>query len=333
MKKTVQARKWEIIDDCGSFLIFARYKLVMIFGNPRKTDREGVEKKDPFTDKKLRPDIPEKIMHDVGAYRENLMLLTNPKTRGFDCVVREDAFQDAIPVLDQAMAAYLDGTEEFRDFKFSVDFHRELIRFIGEKRGGLVFAAWKQDYIGRLGIEETGRFEDSFYGGNVIGNPNCQDPLLNTFHIGGIIGTIELPWIKQIVIRETDAFSYRRRLFLMKGHDGKLLLLVQPRYHGVDLKNLEKINNAVIADLRKRYAPLGIELREMPQGMPSSDRGVNTGYGTFESGRSPFFYIDGNAHAWMIGHQAIARNGLYSRREGESVHFRRGWNGEFIITS
>lgn len=275
---------------------------------------------------------------DVGRYRRNLRALVGKLKTGQEFpeyVGAESAFVDAIPVLDAAVKAQAEGT--FKDFKFSEGFRDELTGFLGKKNGATVLEGWRGDASSSVTLDgqtykitETGSFEDGFYAGSVKGSTTCQDPKAETFHIGGIIGTIELPWVKQVVVKLGDSpdLVFRRRLFLVKGDDGKAILLVQPPYHAHGMMHSDAADTAVLGMLKEKYEPLGIEVRDIRSAY-SDDRGFNTGYSTFASGRSPFFYIDGNAHSVFYGVGGalhIGRNGLHSREPGKEVVFPKGWS-------
>jgi ppGpp synthetase/RelA/SpoT-type nucleotidyltranferase len=253
---------------------------------------------------------------------------------------RPEAFDETVPVLDQAITARAQGEESFRDFKFSEDFRSELKAKYGAEKGEKLFSEWRQDHAvefttetATYTISETGKFEDGFYGGRVKGETTCQDPSYDGMHIAGIIGTIELPWIKQIIVREpgTQDIIMRTRVFVVHGEDGQPILLVQPIYNSPSLRGAVELKAQLTKMLEERYAPLGVEIRVMPQEAMITDRGMNTGYMTFESGRSPLFYIDSNANTFRVGTNIGARNGLQGRTEGESVKFPKGWQGDFDL--
>lgn len=276
----------------------------------------------------------DRIMADVGIMRTNLITLKDPREVGLDYNGRQDAFQEAIVVLDEAFAAYI--ANKFQEFKFSEEFRRELHVLMGEQQGDALFLAWRRETTATIGnqlVGEVGDFETGLYGGAVRGCVNCQDPHQPTFHIGGIVGTIELPWVKQIVVREGEAddFIFRRRLFLVKGEKGPILL-IQPKYHDrkTDVAALDRLTQRMLV---KKYEALGVEIRLMPEAMLSSDHGVNTGYCTFTSGRSPFFYIDSNSFELKFHERLIGRNGLHTRAIGEPVVFAPGWSGVRTLTA
>ncbi|MFH1785755.1 MAG: hypothetical protein ABH842_04975 [Candidatus Micrarchaeota archaeon] len=272
--------------------------------------------------------VVDRITTDVGIIRANLTKLNDPKNVGIDYRGRKEAFQEAIAVLDDAFSAYL--AHKFQEFKFSEEFRRELHNLMGRERGEALFVAWRQETtatIGNLLVGEVGDFETALYGGLVRGHPNCQEPHQPTFHIGGVVGTIELPWIKQIVAREdsADDFVFRRRLFLV--NDGsRPILLIQPKYYDkkTDMTDIDVLTQRMLV---KKYERLGVEVRLMPEAMLSLDYGINTGYSTFRSGRSPFFYMDSNSHELKFYERVIGRNGLHTREIGNPVDFSPGWNG------
>ena len=182
------------------------------------------------------------------------------------------------------------------------------------------------------------------------GQKTCQSIQKETFHIAGVTGTIELPWVKQVVIKnEKGEITYRRRMFLMKGEDGEPVLVVQPTYPE-RADGLGAIDIAVMDALQKRYGVktseggLGMDIRDI-QDAVSKDNGVegigsNSGYGTFDSGRSPFFYIDSNAFVVFRNDGSIGgRHGLHYRPpNGAPWVFGKGWNTTYsacfcLITS
>ena len=284
------------------------------------------------------------IRSDVLFYRETLERLSqgvgvNKEYRG-----SRDAFSKAIPALDGAFSEYLKGPEEFAEHKFSREFRKELSKKYG-LAGERFFLLWRDDNSFSLKthgkeytLSETGSFGDAFYGGIVKDMPTCVDPRKDSFHVGGVIGTIELPWIKQVIATLPDEteFIFRRRMFVVDGAD-HAIILVQPRYHGLEITEAASINDALMDGLRSKYEG-NAEVREMPNEMLSHEvktkdypEGINTGYRIFGSGRAPFFYIDSNCHSWKLGDRTVARNGLHSRRQGESTEFPRGWSSEYQI--
>jgi hypothetical protein len=315
------------------------------------------------------------LVLDLGAYRRDLQRYSStgsiPGARDEQFAgsptyqrqrqphMRGEAFDEAIPVLDQAVRARAQGPEAFRDFKFSREFHDEMVQSHpsqlpdGRVQGEAIFGTWRQDYRSqetiagtRYDISESGSFEDSFYGGRVRGEITCQDTRFGKMHVTGVVGTVELPWVKQMIVRNPDTgeIVYRRRMFLVHGDDGRSILLLQPEYGARGLPGRAELRQRITAEVRARYEALGIEVREMPNRALSADtpttqypEGINTGYGTYASGRSPFFYIDSNA--WWIGigspetgGATLGQNGLHTRRPGDTVHFGRGWSGRIDLT-
>gem|GEM_PF-5345159 len=273
-----------------------------------------------------------RFKEDISVHLMNIKAFAGPERLGIDCLPGKTHFERAVGVFMQAIAAYEKGHKRFIRFKFSKEFKKELIGFAGRRGGTGIFNAWASDASGEVEgilVRESSAFEDSFYGGNVNGKPNCQNPTLRSFHVGGIIGTIELPWIKQIVVGNAeDGFDYRRRLFLMKGQTEVPVLLMQPAYFREDLPHADELDAKAIEILKGKYEPLGVDVRLMPSSMLSSDEGINTGYSTFASGRSPLFYIDSNCHSWEFGGEVFARNGLHPREEGQSIDFGKGWDSK-----
>gem|GEM_PF-5973691 len=249
-----------------------------------------------------------------------------------------EAFDGVVPVLDLAISARVRGKEAFRDFKFSREFETELKKKYGPERGEKLFQEWRGDYDAEVSmggktysLSETGKFEDGFYGGRVKGEITCQDPNYDGMHIGGIIGTVELPWIKQVILRERGSqdIAMRTRVFMVHGESGNPILLIQPIYNSSSLGNANALRAQVINMVKEKYAPIGVEVRVMPQSALNNDAGVNTGYMTFESGRSPLFYMDSNANLFRFKDDIAGRNGLQGREEGESVRFPKGWEADF----
>ena len=289
-----------------------------------------------------------KLVLDLADFRRDLPnYQTNGPARAsksLDFEGRQGAFDELPAVLDQAIAARTRGADAFRDFKYSKEFHDELAMRYGSDVGERIFQAWRQDArpsrdttIGglRYDISETGSFEDGLYGGDVKGEETCQKAKFRKFHIGGIVGTIELPWIKQVIIRapESPDIIYRRRIFLMNRDDGKPLVLVQPKYGQRGVTAFAEMDDMVVQHLRERYPDA--EVRVMDHAA-TVDVGSNVGYSTLESGRSPMFYIDSNAHALFMTRndtQTMARNGLTTRErtpEGgwKPVVYGKGWSSE-----
>ncbi len=291
----------------------------------------------------------EVLLSDARAYRETLETLRDPKKRVDTnrCEDRHFESGEAGRVFDSALEAYLRGPKQFKDFKFSPEFHKELSSLYGGERGQKIFDSWKADtrYLFRRDevnyiISETGDFHDLFYGGRVKDTPNCQDPSGTSVHVAAITGTVELPWIKQMVVRAEGSpeILFRARIYLVHDASGAgPILLIQPRYYGTWFKDAIAISKEIERHLRSKYevpqgdGGPGIEVKLMPNRMISHDVGINTGYATYSSGRSPFFYIDSNCHVWRMGDIVFASNGLYSKDPGSSVSFMPGWSSEYTI--
>jgi hypothetical protein len=291
---------------------------------------------------KLKIDLPQEFVFanmplviDILRYRRKLINILKLIKKGefSDYVgIREiNILKDAIYAFDEAAKAHAAGPEAFREFKFSKEFEKELKAVVGDERGSKVFETWRSDTTTELELDktyiisETGNFKDAFYCGNINGIKTCQHIDNNHVTVTGIVGTIELPWIKQVVVRVKDRkdLIFRRNLVLVKGENGELILLVQPSYYYPGLKHASDINNAVIEMLKAKYEPLGIQIRDIQHGYSYDYNGINSGYMTFTSGKSPFFYIDSNKHE--IGE---FRNGLWTRNPGEEVYWPIGWRSE-----
>jgi hypothetical protein len=284
------------------------------------------------------------LLLDTDNYERTLSSLRQSKNRQDPHCCDESAFEHgmALSVFRQALNAHLQG--EFKDFKYSAEFRAELSALYGPDRADALFALWKEDVTflsdargANYSISETGEFTDSFYGGLVRDVPNCQDPRGIDIPVVAITGTIELPWIKQMLVREEGSpdIVLRSRIYLMHKDDGNPMISVQPRYSGLGVTEGQILSGKIMHYLRSKYgqsremAGLEVEVRCMPNSMISKDVGLNTGYRTYSSGRSPFFYIDSNCHTWNVGAITYARNGLYSRNEGQAISFPPGWSSEF----
>lgn len=314
----------------------------------------SAEKGDGFRKARMaEPEIScaEKFVTDVLTYLATLERLRRPEFRMDLTTCDRRAFEDneISRVFMKAYSAFMESPERFRELKFSQAFRKELHGLYGEAQGEAIFSLWradtyitaevsKKDYI----VSESGSFPDLFYGGRVVGAENCQEPTNQTIHIAAITGTVELPWIKQIIVRAADSndILIRARIYLVHDMDGQgPILLIQPRYFGDGIrKDAEELIAIAVNHLRARYerpateGGAGVEVRLMPNAMTSHDIGVNTGYRTFGSGGSPVFYLDSNCHNWSLHGEVWARNGLYSREPGQSISFPPGWSSEFNLT-
>lgn len=280
------------------------------------------------------------LLVNYADYRKNLS-----RVAGFDWTAeqhgffgRRQALTQAIGLLDDAMKAHLEG--RFAEFKYTEAFRRELVALLGEERGSTLFSQWKTDFafemsVGAepLRVTETGAFDDSFYGGAVKGVATCQDPRNAHFVSAAIVGTAELPWSKQVLVRAPGSpeILLRRRLNMVHGEEGQPILLVQPSYHAEGMVGAAELDAAIVSSLRAKYEPLGVEVRVI-SGMMNYDGGVNTGYSTFASGRAPFFYFDSNAQTGLVRGswgEGRVNHGFYDRGADGVVSFPRGWSGKF----
>jgi len=281
--------------------------------------------------------------------QDELIFAGNPRLAGLNphaAQERPAAFDASIPVIDAAIQARAQGPEAFRDFKFSEDFRSELAERYpgmlseGRAQGEALFALWREEGTGpaisldgrEFTLTESGSFEDMFYNARMRGQESCQDPMNMNFVVSGLAGTIELPWIKQIIIRSPDSpdIRFRRMVVLVAGEDGPVLL-VQPEYHDLGDSSVGPMDAAIMEYLRARYEPLGVEVRDISHESFESGQLPNTGYETFRAGRSPFFYLDSNLYTFKTGPHMVGRNGLHTRTPGEPVSFPQGWDGTFNL--
>ncbi len=281
--------------------------------------------------------------------QDELIFAGNPRLAGLNPHASQErpaAFDESIPVIDAAIQARAQGPEAFRDFKFSEDFHSELAERYpgmlpdGRAQGEALFGLWREEGTGpaisfegrEFTLTESGSFENMFYNARMRGQESCQDPMNMNFVVSGLAGTIELPWIKQIIIRSPDSpdIRFRRMVVLVAGEDGPVLL-VQPEYHDLGDSSVGPMDAAIMEYLRARYEPLGVEVRDISHEAFESGQLGNTGYGTFRSGRAPFFYLDSNLYSFMTGPHMVGRNGLHTRTPGEPVSFPEGWDGTFNL--
>jgi hypothetical protein len=273
----------------------------------------------------------------------------NPKYASlneFAAMDRAAAFDEVLPVIDATIKARAAGPEPFRDFKFSEEFHSELSQRYptkladGSVQGDSLFALWRDEgvvpdiEISGMGyaMTETGSFDELFYNARISGQDTCQNPSNNHFVVGALVGTVELPWIKEIVIRMpgNPEIVDRRILILVAGENGPILL-VQPGYHRLGERNSKAMDEAMIQYLRQRYEPLGVEVRDITVSGLKTGTAANRGYETFGSGRSPLFYIDSNMYEFKAGPNPLGQNGLHTRTRGEPVRFPANWNGEIQL--
>ena len=149
---------------------------------------------------------------------------------------------------------------------------------------------------------------------------------------------IELPWMRQIVVRtptsEGGERALRIQLVLLRGHDGRPVLMVQPPYTASNLEagELQQIYNQVMEHVRSRYPNVDIRTARRTPGDfgTSQDNGFNTGYSTFATGRSPVYYLDSNMHRFETP-QGVMGNGLTPRTPGRGVDYPPGWSSQHDI--
>ncbi|MEW6036321.1 MAG: hypothetical protein AB1529_06930 [Candidatus Micrarchaeota archaeon] len=272
---------------------------------------------------------------------------------------RPEAYDEVIGVLEEAMRARAAGPEAFARFKFSEEFHSELQGTYsrplqldadytrqggvesGTAQGEAIFQVWRQEHTGHefsaggrtYQLSESGSFEAGFYSARIRGEQSCQDPTNPNPHVvvAGLTGTVELPWVKTIAVRLPDLPDtvFRRTLVLVQGENGPILL-VQPEYHQPDLPGLDAMNAEVLGYLRGIYEPLGVEVRDVSKAS-IREGGDVTGFSTFSSGRSPFFYLDSDMWHFVAGPHQMGQNGLHTRRSGEAVGFPAEWSGRIDL--
>src|SRR5271157_1354504 len=207
----------------------------------------SAEKGDGFRKARMaEPEIScaEKFVTDVLTYLATLERLRRSDYRMDMTTCDRHVFEDneISRVFIKTYSAYTESPERFRELKFSQAFRKEVCSLYGEAQGEAIFSLWREDtyittavsnkdYI----VSESGSFLDLFYGGRVVGAENCQEPTNQTIHVAAITGTVELPWIKQIIVRATDSndMLIRARIYLVHDIDGQgPILLIQPRYFG-----------------------------------------------------------------------------------------------------
>ncbi len=251
-------------------------------------------------------------------------------------------YQVAHDVFIQAATAHSEG--RFLEFKYR-GFRDELTRVYGSERGSRLFDTWSSEnsqviVVNRADgtqrtfqMAETGGFEDAFYMGEMNGSVSCQRPTGTHFVSSGLVGTIELPWMRQVVVRTPDAQgaerNYRVQLVLVRGENGNPIILVQQPYTAVDLPPGEaaQIGSHISEYLRSRYPDAEIRLTQRTPGEygTSQDCTFNTGYNTFATGRSPILYLDTNMHRFNTTY-GVDGNGLTRRVPGQPLNYPRGWS-------
>ncbi len=270
---------------------------------------------------------------EMVTYRRTLGLLAGLASRFPDYVGTAQAFGEALRIFDQALMAHIEG--RFADFKFPPEFRRELTAFANAAGldGEGIFRTWSGEHTfqvsaagSRYEVHDTGAFDAGFYSGMVRGATACQSPRNLHPVVGGIVGSIAQPWMRQVVIGPPGSgqATYRRWMTLVRGDDGRPILLLQPAYQLPGTP--PEVDRAVIAGVRQRYGALGIEVREIRAGvdehLDEAGRPVNRGYSTFAF-RSPFVYLDSNMRE--INFQGRrAQNGLVTERLGGTVSFPPG---------
>jgi hypothetical protein len=266
-------------------------------------------------------------------------------------------YERAVQLLDRAIEAHANG--RFAEFKFTPEFRAELeeVCAIAHIDAGRLWSAWTAE--GQFNIQvgegenrrtmrvlETGGFERSFRYGQVAGNEACQ--VIRNDHpvVGGVIGSIAQPWIRQIVIpiEGSNQSAFRQTLTMVINQDGRPVIIAQPAYGLRDMPAEQRsaIQAQVIDYLRTRYEAIGVEVRlfqqENAQILPGSEmnpayisgearelpngtrieagRPINHGFMTFRL-RAPFVYMDSNSRSFPGG----GRNGFYSGEIGERIMF------------
>ncbi|MFH0884322.1 MAG: metallophosphoesterase [Candidatus Micrarchaeota archaeon] len=193
-------------------------------------------------------------------------------------------------------------------------------------------------------VTETGGFGLSFLTGMVRGHMACQHPRNAHPVVGGISGTVTQPWIRQVVIRLPEGeggLLYRRTLTMVIGDDNRPTVLVQQPFGIRESPELRTaVNDAIIAQLRERYEPLGVEVRVAPGGIEEqrsteartmangrvlpADMPLNRGYRTFAF-RAPFAYMDSNMNEINIQNEGTrGQHGLQVANPGESLSYPVG---------
>ncbi len=266
-------------------------------------------------------------------------------------------YERAVQLLDRAIEAHANG--RFAEFKFTPEFRAELeeVCAIAHIDVNRLWNTWTAEgqfniQIGEgenrrtMRVLETGGFERSFRYGQVAGNEACQ--VIRNDHpvVGGVVGSIAQPWIRQIVIpiEGSNQSAFRQTLTMVINQDGRPVIIAQPAYGLRDMPAEQRsaIQAQVIDYLRTRYETIGVEVRlfqqENAQILPGSEmnpayisaearelpngtrieagRPINHGFMTFRL-RAPFVYMDSNSRSFPGG----GRNGFYSGEIGERIMF------------
>ncbi len=267
------------------------------------------------------------------SYRRTLSLLAGLAGRFPDYAGRPEAFREGLALLDRAFIAHVEG--RFAEFKFSPEFRAELRESAARAGvdGDAVFRAWSSERQFRVSAEgqdyqvhETGTFDAGFYSGMVRGATACQSPRNMHPTVGGIVGSVVQPWMRQVVIGPPGSAeaTYRRWMVLVQGEDGRPILLLQPAYQLPGTP--ASVDAAVIAQIRQTYEPLGVEVRDVRAGVAErtddAGRPSNRGYGTYQF-RAPFAYLDSNMVEVFWGGKR-AQNGLLEAPAGQRLEFPAG---------
>ncbi|MBU1886648.1 hypothetical protein KKG55_02850 [Candidatus Micrarchaeota archaeon] len=261
------------------------------------------------------------LVAEFVSYRRILELLAIHASNYHDYTGNPDAFTTARSMLDDAFRAHMEG--RYSEFRYR-EFREELTQFA--TRAGLdgdaLFQRWSTDETYGVhangetyDVHETGSFDAAFFSGVVRGDTACQSPRNTHPVVGGIVGSVMQPWMRQIVIGPPGSgdATYRRWITMVRGDDGQPILLVQPRHQIPGLS--QEVDDAVLSALRQRYEPLGIEVRIPGSGVyevrDANGRPMNRGYSTFAF-RAPFAYLDSNMTGFFDRQgEIIMQHGLH----------------------
>jgi hypothetical protein len=276
------------------------------------------------------------IFSEAVSFRQTLEQLGGYIGPFWEYTGKPEAFIEAMGAFNKALLAQVQG--RFAEFKFSPEFHRELVETANAAGldGEMLFNTWKSESAYKVSaagneyeVQETGKFDAGFYSGVVRGDTACQDPRNHNPVVGGVLGSIVQPWMRQVAIGPPGSkeATYRRFLNLVVGDDGKPILLLQPAYQTPGTP--AEVDQAVVAALRKKYEPLGIEVREMSGAIgkvgdayDANGRILNRGYRTFTF-RAPFAYMDSNMTE-ITNNGARRMHGLVVGEVGKTVSFPHG---------
>ena len=275
---------------------------------------------------------------DLVKYRFTLAALQKMKgmLKQIDFAGNPAAFDRTVASLDAAIKAYSKGQEAYLKFRYK-GFNAELTKLYGTD-GTNLFKTWSQenDFTptgSKYEFSDTGAFEAMFYSGKIRGINTCQDPNVQHPAVSALTGSLGNPWQKRITVKipglkGPNAVVYMRWVNLVKGHDGRPILLVQQAYSSPTMSDahFNTVDTAVLKHLKTRYAGVKIDGRPIEIRIGDSDTFVNSGYSTFQSGDAPFFYMDSNMHYFDFGKRGKMQNGLHTREPGKSVSFPKGWS-------